>query len=174
MRILLTTKEFESLFEAIDLDRSGTVEFDEFSKLWESVEERQSGSGRRTSGRAMSALAERAIQKIAKGPIEDPRKYLRAFSGMPSNFRPSVLAKLDNDEMHSITHMLSGAKDELMSQQVLKSHNTKKKKLSSKIYESKVTNRLPLSLSSWTRRPGSPFQQKKTGIAFKIDGSAFV
>ena len=29
--------------------------------------------------------------KIAKGPIEDPRKYLRAFSGMPSNFRPSVL-----------------------------------------------------------------------------------
>ena len=125
MRIQLTAKEFASLFEAIDLDNSGTVEFDEFSKLWEAVEEHQSGS--RSKRRVMSALAERAVQKIAKGPIEDPRKYLRAYAGMPSNFRPSVLSKLDNDPLHSIGHMLSGAADELMSHQVLKAHHNGKR-----------------------------------------------
>jgi len=126
MRILLTSKEFASLFEAIDLDNSGTVEFEEFSALWDAVQDQQNGVGG-GSKRAMSALAERAVQKIAKGPIEDPRKYLRAFAGMPSNFRPSVLSKLDNEPQHSIAHMLSGATDELMSHQVLKAHDSGKK-----------------------------------------------
>ena len=124
MRIMLTPREFKGLVKEIDLDQSGTIEFEEFRELWNDVESMQQDA---RSTRVMGADAERAVQKISKGPIEDPREYLKAFSGMPANFRPSVLAQLSSDDRHSFDHVLSGAKDEGLSKEVLTAQSTGKK-----------------------------------------------
>lgn len=109
--VRLDGAEIKALVRAIDEDGDGEVNYGEFVHLMRLV-----GGGRRSKGynakqvareiKRLKPAAKAAVHKIVRGPVRDPSDYLSSFAGMPANFRPATLQRLDRSHAHSLEALL--------------------------------------------------------------------
>ena len=80
----LTQAELEVLCEAIDLNKDGNIDIDEFMNLMNADFLREAGN---------SEVAKSAYFNIKKARRLQPKDFLKFFTGMPSNFMPSFISE---------------------------------------------------------------------------------
>ena len=128
INIPLTKREWSALKEEIDITGNGEVDEEEFLRVWRLVNvpplkndnhRRHKSSERWYTHEDIGASAARGLKKLALGPLGVPDSYINIFGKMPSNFRQSCLAPLDSDERFTAAHMLSGAHDVSLGNEML-------------------------------------------------------
>ena len=96
----LTTEEMNELIDYLDIDKSGTVSWDEFKRLLHMFDNEQKML-------SLPRTMRSACRKIQYGHLPNPRKYLMMHAGLPKCYRRSVLANIAKDPKNSVSNVLS-------------------------------------------------------------------
>ena len=112
LRVNLSNKELSALVDEVDRDKDNTVSYSEFISMVRKMDKSKSAKSLHRDARA-------ALVKLSQGTVADPEEHLMAFLGLPSNFRPSVLAMFHKNDAHNLAtaldhgalHTVEGAHD---------------------------------------------------------------
>jgi Ca2+-binding EF-hand superfamily protein len=96
----LGAEEMDAILEYLDKDESGTVTKTEFGHLCALFNDDRTVN-------SLTRVLRSAIRKIQFSTLPDPRKYITMFSGLPVNYRKSVLGAVEADESTRIENIMT-------------------------------------------------------------------
>jgi len=96
---LLSLEEANVLLRWADRDGDGTVGWEEFIHIFKLMNQLESDE---VLEKSIDPKVRAALIKLSHGTRPDPQEHLLAFMGMPSAYRPSVLAPIDRMGGHTL------------------------------------------------------------------------
>uniref|UniRef100_A0A7S3XMQ6 Calmodulin n=1 Tax=Heterosigma akashiwo TaxID=2829 RepID=A0A7S3XMQ6_HETAK len=105
---ILTSDEAATLLRWVDRNKDGNVSWNEFLDLFSLIERLKKDQELEQS---MDPVFASALRKLDHGAMPDPKEHILAFMGMPSGFRPSVLAPVGRTTKHTLAKALEVTAD---------------------------------------------------------------
>ncbi|CAM9409395.1 unnamed protein product [Chrysoparadoxa australica] len=102
---LLTEGESEAIMHLVDRNEDGKICWSEFKMLFELIKDQEGATSRLIKPEVKEVLLV-ALKKLQIGVQPDPEEHLMAFMGMPSNYRKSILSRLDNIDEYSLKYLM--------------------------------------------------------------------
>ena len=101
----LDDEETKCLIELLDANGDGTISYEEFMKVYKMMDNAK-------EMRKFDYEVRAAIIKLQYSALPDPHRYVYMYYGMPSNYRLSILADIEKNEIHDLAKIIHTSTDE--------------------------------------------------------------